>query len=320
MLDRLDPQAKVLLEQLAASPAEEPLPHQPLSSAEQIAASRLGYHQIAAWLAGEPEPVLHLSQRQIPGPYGPISLRLYQPQEATNLPVFIYMHGGGFFQGDLDTHDRPLRALANRSGWLIVSIDYHLAPEYPFPAGLEDVYAAIQWVSTHAAEINADPRLLAVGGDSAGGLLATVATMMARDRKGPAITLQVLLYPDTDGHAGYTYQSWRDFDGVILNRTQKDRELELVYRNEDRDHPYISPVSATDLAGLPPALIITGEYDPLRDEGEAYAERLKQAGNVVTLRRYPGMIHGFFGAAGVLDAGKAVIDQVAQALQEVAKR
>jgi len=132
--------------------------------------------------------------------------------------------------------------------------------------------------------------------------------------------LQVLLYPDTDGHAGYNYQSWRDYDGVILNRIQKDRELEPVYRNKDRDHPYISPVKAKDLAGLPPALIITSECDPMRDEGEQYAARLKQAGNDVTLRRYPGMIHGFLGAAGVFDAGKAVIDQVVQALQEVAKR
>ncbi len=130
----------------------------------------------------------------------------------------------------------------------------------------------------------------------------------------------MLLYPDTDGHAGYNYQSWRDYDGVILNRIQKDRELEPVYRNKDRDHPYISPVKAKDLAGLPPALIITSECDPMRDEGEQYAARLKQAGNDVTLRRYPGMIHGFLGAAGVFDAGKAVIDQVVQALQEVAKR
>src|SRR5437879_1290184 len=150
MLDQLDPQAKALLEQLSTAAVRGPQPDPSFSNAEQIAIVRASYHQID-WLAGEPEPVLHVSQRQIPGPYGPIALRLYQPQEATTLPVLVYLHGGGFVMGDLDTHDRPLRQLSNRSGWLIVSVDYHLAPEYPFPAGLEDAYAAIQWVSMHAA-------------------------------------------------------------------------------------------------------------------------------------------------------------------------
>ncbi len=174
---------KALLEQMAASAARELQPDHPLDSAEQIAVARAGFHQIE-WLAGEPEPVFHVSGRQIPGPHGPIALRLYQPQEATSLPVLVYLHGGGFVMGDLDTHDRPLRQLANRSGWLIVSVDYHLAPEHPFPTGLEDAYTAMQWVFTHASEINADPGRLTVGGDSAGGLLATVAAMMARDREG----------------------------------------------------------------------------------------------------------------------------------------
>ncbi|GHO49207.1 alpha/beta hydrolase [Ktedonospora formicarum] len=316
MHHQLNPRAKALLDQWAADAASKPQPAHLLSLNEQIAASRLAFHRLDP-LAGEPEPVLHIVQRTLPGPGGPLPVRIYQPRDVTGLPVLVYLHGGGCTIGDLDTIDRPLRQLSNRSGWLIVSVGYRLAPEHPFPAAWEDAYTVTQWVATHASEINADASLLAIGGDSAGGLLATATTLMIRDRNGPGIALQILINPSTSGYADFDTRSWQDYDGMVLNQAAVKRDLDLTYGDQDRSHPWISPLKARDLAYLPSALILTAGCDPLRDEGEAYADRLKQAGVRVTLTRYSGMIHGFFGFAGILDEGKTAIDQVAQALQAV---
>ncbi|GCE11953.1 alpha/beta hydrolase [Tengunoibacter tsumagoiensis] len=318
MHNQLDPQARALLSQWAADAANRPLPDRPLIIPEQIAASRISFHRLDP-LAGEPEPVFHIGQHLLSGPGGPLPVRIYQPCDATDLPVLIYLHGGGCTIGDLDTVDRPLRALANRSGWLIVSVDYRLAPEHPFPAAWEDAYAVTQWVATHASSINADARLLAIGGDSAGGLLATAVTIMARERGGPAIALQILINPSTCGCTDFDTYSWQKYDGIVLHRSEVKRDFDLTYGDQDRNHPWISPLNVRDLTHLPSALILTAECDPLRDEGEAYANRLKQDGVSVTLTRYPGMIHGFFGFAGVLDAGRAAIDQISQTLQVVVK-
>ncbi|GHO59965.1 alpha/beta hydrolase [Ktedonobacter robiniae] len=319
MQNQLDPQARELLAQWAADAASRPLPTHPFTITEQIAASRIGFHRLDP-LAGEPEPVFRIFQRVLPGPGGPLPLRIYQPCDATGLPALVYLHGGGCTIGDLDTVDRPLRQLSNRSSGLIVSVDYRLAPEHPFPAAWEDAYAVTQWVATHAPEINADANLLAIGGDSAGGLLATATTIMARERSKPAIALQILINPSTFGYPDFDTRSWQDYDGIVINRAEVKRDFDLTYGDQDRSHPWISPLKASNLAHLPPALIVTAGCDPLRDEGEAYAHRLKQAGVSVTLTRYPSMIHGFFGFAGVLDAGKTAIDQVAQALQFVAEK
>ncbi|GCF10029.1 alpha/beta hydrolase [Dictyobacter arantiisoli] len=319
MHHQLDPQARALLRQWAADAAKQPQPAHPLTIPEQIAASRLSFHRLDP-LAGEPEPVLRIVQRTLPGPGGPLPVRIYQPRDTTDLPVLVYLHGGGCTIGDLNTIDRPLRQLSNRSGWLIVSVDYRLAPEHPFPAAWEDAYAVTQWVATHASEINADASLLAIGGDSAGGLLATATTIMARDRNGPGIALQILINPSTSGYANFETRSWQEYDGVVLNQAEVKRDLDLTYGDKDRSHPWISPLKARDVAHLPPALILTAECDPLRDEGEAYADRLQQACGRVTLTRYPGAIHGFFSFAGVLDIGKTAIAQVTQALQAVAEQ
>ncbi len=319
MHNQINPQARALLRQWAEDAVNRPQPAHPLTIPEQIAASRIGFHRLDP-LAGEPEPVWRIVQRTLPGPGGPLPVRIYQPCDTTGLPVLVYLHGGGCTIGDLDTIDRPLRQLSNCSGWLIVSVDYRLAPEHPFPAAWEDAYTVAQWVATHASEINADARLLAIGGDSAGGLLATATTLIARDRNGPGIALQILINPSTSGYADFDTRSWQDYDGVVLNQAEVKRDLDLTYGDQDRSHPWISPLKARNLAHLPPALILTAGCDPLRDEGEAYADRLKQAGVRVTLTRYAGMIHGFFGFAGILDDGKTAIDQVAQALQQLAEQ
>ncbi len=313
MTTPIAPQAQALLDQMNAQAGNAP----PASSPqEQVAAQRQAYRATIP-LAGAPEPVRRIEERTLPGPGGAIPARIYRPLEESGLPVLVYFHGGGFVAGDLDTHDAPLRAVANRSGCVIVSVAYGLAPERPFPAAPEDCCAATQWVAEHAAEIGADAARLAVGGDSAGGNMAAVVCLMARDRGGPRIRHQALLYPDTE--LTEDTESWRAFADTnrpILTRTGKLANIALyVPAGVDKKTPYASPLHAPSLANLPPALVVTGECDPQRDEGEAYAERLGASGVLVSHTRYPGMIHGFFQFAGVLDASRQLIEQTASSLK-----
>ena len=313
---QLDPQAQALLNQLAAMAAQAPTPASPLSPEEELAAARQAYRATIP-LAGSPEAVFKVEDRQITGPEGNIAVRIYTPLNLNNLPILVYFHGGGFTSGDLDTHDTPLRALSNRVGCIIVSVAYRLAPEHPFPAAPEDCYAVTKWVAEHAEEIGGDKTRVAVGGDSAGGDLAAVVCLMASDRGGPAIVYQVLLYPDTD--LTESSASWMEFANTntpILTRDGKLASIAMyVPEGIDVKNPYVSPVYAQDLSSLPPALVVTGEFDPQRDEGEAYATQLKLAGVPVEATRYEGMIHGFFQMAGQLDTGKKVIEQTAAALR-----
>lgn len=313
---QLDPQAQALLNQMTAMVAQAPTPASPLSPGEELAAARQGY-RAAIPLAGSPEAVFKVEDRHITGLEGDIAVRIYTPQDNGNLPILVYFHGGGFTSGDLDTHDTPLRALSNKVGCIIVSVAYRLAPEYPFPAAPEDCYAVTKWVFEHAQEIGGDKTRVAVGGDSAGGDLAAVVCLMARDRGSPAIKYQVLLYPDTD--LTESTASWIEFANTNKPMITRDGKLAsiamYVPEGVDLKNPYVSPLYAQDLSSLPPALVVTGEFDPQRDEGEAYAARLVQAGVSVKATRYDGMIHGFFQMAGVLDQGKKVIEQTALALQ-----
>lgn len=304
---QLDPQAQALLNQMAADDAP----------ARNITEARKGYLAVRT-LAGSPEPVNKIEERQIPEPAGNIPVRLYTPRDGKDLAVLVYFHGGGFTVGDLDTHDAPLRALANRSGCIIISVAYRLAPEHPFPAAPEDCYTVTKWVAENAEEIGADKTRIAVGGDSAGGNLAAVVCLMARDRGGPAIGYQVLLYPDTDlTESSGSWLEFADTNKPIVTRAGKLASIAMyVPEGVDVKNPYVSPLYAQDLSKLPAALVVTGEFDPQRDEGEAYAARLKQAGVAVKATRYDGMIHGFFQMAGVLDAGKAVIAETAATLKE----
>jgi acetyl esterase len=264
---------------------------------------------------GEREPVARVEDRQIPGPAGPIPLRVYTPRGAGPFPALVYFHGGGWVIGNLETHDATCRALANESGAVVVSVDYRLAPEHRFRAGVDDSDAATRWVADHAAEIGVDPGRIAVGGDSAGGNLAAVIALLARDRGGPPLRFQLLVYPVTD-HRFDTPSYRENGDGYFLT---KDAMVwfwnHYLAREADGLDPMASPLRAADFRGLPPALVITAEYDPLRDEGEAYAERLRKGGVPVTLTRYDGTIHGFFTMGFALSDGKRGIEEAAAALR-----
>jgi len=244
------------------------------------------------------------------GPWGPIPLRLYRPAgvaASTPLAALVYFHGGGWVIGDLETHDVLCRQLTAESGVSVVSIDYRLAPEHKFPAAADDAWAATRWVVAHAAEVGLDPNRLAVGGDSAGGNLAAVVALLARDQGAPSIALQVLLYPVTDVAA--ETPSYRDFaEGYLLTREGMRWFIAHYLNAKDEAADWrASPIRARSLAGLPPALIVTAGFDPLRDEGEAYAARLREAGVRVDSVCYGGMIHGFVPMGRLIDtAGRAV--------------
>jgi len=303
----VDPQARVLLDQIAAIGG--PQIHQAtVDEARQMIAAMAAF-------AGEPPSIAKVESRTVPGPAGEISLRVFTPEGAAPHPVLVYFHGGGWVIGGLDTHDVPCRDLANRAGCIIVSVDYRLAPEHKFPAAPEDCYAATRWVAENAASIGADPGRLAIGGDSAGGNLAAVVALMARDRGGPRIVHQLLIYPVTD--VGQDTVSYREnADGYLLSAA----DMAWFWNHylatpAEGENPYASPLRARFLRGLPPAHVITAELDPLRDEGEQYAARLKDAGVEVQLTRYDGMIHGFFGLGAVLAQGKKAMEEAAERLR-----
>ena len=263
---------------------------------------------------GDPEPVHEVTNLTITGPGGELPLRLYRPASERPLPVLLYFFGGGWVLGTIDTADGISRSLANASGALVAVVGYRLAPEHPFPAAIDDCYAAVRWVAEHSGEIGADPARIAVGGDSAGGNLAAGIALRAR-ADGPALVGQLLVYPNTDQLADD--QSMRAADDPFLF----NRHSVAWYRQHyltgpgDAANPLASPLRAESLAGLPPALVITAEYDPLRDQGEAYARRLAGEGVQAELSRYPGMTHGFFTMAGTVDASRAAIAQAGSRLR-----
>jgi acetyl esterase len=255
--------------------------------------------------------------RSIPGPAGEIRIRIYSPiLRPGALPILVYYHGGGWVVGDLETHDPICRDLAAAAGCIVVAIDYRLAPEHRFPAAVEDAVAAFRWVAAHAAALGGDPARVAVGGDSAGGSLATVTARLTRDDGGPQPVFQVLVYPGTD----FTLSSeshQRLSRGYLL-----DRELLEWFRGhylrgpEDYRDPRASPLFAEDLRELPPALLLTAGFDPLRDEGRAYAGRLRDAGVPTELRHYPEAPHGFLSMPLALQAGRKGLEDFAAALRK----
>jgi acetyl esterase len=267
-------------------------------------------------VGGTPEPVSSIQNLRIPGPEGAIPIRVYMPDAPAPRPALVYFHGGGWVVCDLDTHDVICSAIAHRAGAVVVSVDYRLAPEHKFPAAVTDCYAATAWVASNAQQLGIDPKRLSVGGDSAGGNLATVVSLKSRDESGPAIALQAMVYPVTD-LSSFATPSYGEFaEGYEL--TKKEMEwfrAHYLSSLDDAQNPHASPLLARDLSGLPPALIITAECDPLRDEGEAYAQRLQDAGVPVTLTRYAGMIHPFFSLSGVIPQAFDAIQQVAAAIR-----
>jgi acetyl esterase len=305
----LDPQAKLVLDGLAAMgmPPLEELP--PEESRQTVSAM--------AFLMGEPEEVAAVEELAAPGPGGPVPIRLYRPLGTGEgpLPVVLHFHQGGYTVGNVEVFDTNHRAMANRAGCLVAAVTYRLAPEHPYPAALEDAWAATVWLAENAASLGADPTRLAVSGESAGGTLATVVARKARDRGGPPICFQLLVYPATD--CSFDTPSHKENGEGYFLTTSMMRWFWDNYLGADNDgsDPDISPLRTPDLSGLPPALVITAEFDPLRDEGEAYAARLADAGVDVELHRYDGQIHSFTAMAGVIDAGRAALDEGADALR-----
>jgi len=236
--------------------------------------------------------------RLIPGPNGAVPVRMYTPSGKGPFPLFIYIHGGGWTIGSIEEYDTTCRLLASETGAKVISVEYRLAPEHPFPAGLEDCYAAAEWIFEHAAELNGDPTNLTIGGDNAGGNLSAAVALMARDRNKSFISRQVLMYPATDY---YHYRVYSEYDSIIENGdgyvlTNVDMSYFWTLYLGDEMHAansYASPIRARDFNNLPPTLLITAEYDPLRDEGELYGVKLRQAGTHVQAKRFDGMIHGF---------------------------
>ena len=266
----LEPQAQAFLEQLAATGAQ-PLHELSVEQARQVIVTLFETQ-------GEPKPVGAVQDCTIPGAAGEMPARIYRPHGTGPFPVLVYCHGGGWVIGNLDAYDATCRALTKAAGCLVVAMEYRLAPEHKFPAAPEDYYAATQWVAANATALGGDPRRIAVGGDSAGGNLAAVVAQMARDRGGPALCYQVLVYPVTDYNFGTP--SYREHaEGYLLTK-----EAMTWFWNHylpspaEGSHPMASPLRAARLNGLPAAFVLTAEFDPLRDEGEAYAARLREAG------------------------------------------
>ncbi len=264
----LDPQAQLVLDQLQGAGV-------PDLADLGVEAARALYEQMPPATAGA--AMERVENRRIPGPAGEIPIRLYVAEPGGPHPALVYFHGGGFVICSLETHDHTCRALARASGCNVVSVDYRLAPEAKFPAAPEDCYAAVAWVADHAASLGIDPSRVAVGGDSAGGNLAAVVTQMARERGGPPLRFQLLVYPVTD-HAFETASYHANAEGYMLTRKTMIWFWEqYLARPEQGREALASPLRAEKLDGLPPAFVITDEFDPLRDEGEAYADRLREA-------------------------------------------
>jgi acetyl esterase len=311
---QLHPQMKAILDQAAASGAK---PFHAMTPAE----ARQGIAALLEPFNSAPEKVAKSEKRTIPGPGGQIPVQIYTPEGNAPFPVLVYFHGGGWTVGTIESWDSFCRSLCNASGCVTVSVDYRLAPEHKFPAGPEDCYAATDWVAKNAASIGGDPARVAVGGDSAGGNLAAVAALMARDQDGPALCFQLLIYPAFD--PAMSAPSHQEFaqDGYVLSRADMAWFWNHYLRGpQDEANPYLNPARAKDLSRLPAALVITAGFDPLRDEGEAYATMLRTAGVPVTSKRYAGLTHGFFNMTSQIEQARVARDEASARLREALAR
>ena len=271
-----------------------------------IEQARVNHQMETDALCGRGPEVADVRDLAIPSAGGEIPVRVYRPEGDGPLPIVVWLHGGGWAMGSIDTYDAPVRALANAAGALVVSVEYRLAPEAHFPAAVEDSVAAVRWAAACGAELGGDPARLAVAGDSAGGNLAAVAARRLRGEL--ELRLQALIYPVTDG--GVNTPSYREFaDRYGLTAAGMRRFWELYLDGSDSSNPDASPLRDPDLSGVAPAYVLTAERDVLRDEGEAYAAALERAGVPVTHVRWPGTIHGFFRWIAATDvAGEAIAE------------
>jgi acetyl esterase len=307
----LDPQMKKILDLIAAAGAPS------IRGMTPVEARTAFEGRLEFFRRGGVAEIGRCEDRAVPGPAGPIPVRLYYPRGQSPCGAALFFHGGGWVLGNLESHDPTCRALAAGSGALIIAVDYRLAPEHKFPAAADDSYAATRWAAENAAALGYPEGQLAVSGDSAGGNLAAVVALMARDRGGPKIRHQVLIYPAFD--PAMVEPSHQEFaqDGYVLSRADMEWFWNHYLRNaQDGSNPYANPARANDLSRLPAALVITAGFDPLRDEGEGYAEKLRQAGVPVVAKRYEGLTHGFFNMTSQIDQAKVALERTCAALRE----
>ncbi|MBV8167899.1 MAG: alpha/beta hydrolase [Alphaproteobacteria bacterium] len=305
----LDPQIKALLDKGTGVPATHTLP---------VDVARAQYEARIALMAPAAE-IASVREETIEGPGGPLRIRVYTPRGTGPFPLLVFYHGSGFVLCSLDTHDGMCRNLCAGAACVVASVDYRLAPEHKFPAGLDDCLHATRWAVAQATALGADPTRVAIAGDSAGGNMAAVVALRLRDAGGgPALCGQLLLYPVTDYHTPGTPSYAANADGYGLTRdTMKWFWAHYLNDAAEAAHPHASPLRAPDLSGLPPALVITAEYDPLCDEGELYAQRLRAAGNEAALTRYAGVNHGFMFWVGVVAKADAAMNEACAWLRSV---
>lgn len=274
------------------------------STTTTVAEQRAAMKVSAAMAAGPPIAVGAVRNLMVDGAEGPLRARHYAPPSGRpGRPLLVFFHGGGWVVGDLDTHDQPCRLLSRYADVHVLSVDYRLAPEHPYPAGVEDAVAAFAWAVAHCAEFGADPSRVAVGGDSAGGNFAAVVCQVTRDSGTTMPAAQLLLYPGTDASVDRPSKSLFA-EGFFLTRVQMDWYWDAYSAGGSRTDPKLSPLCADSLAGLPPTLLTTAAFDPLRDEGEAYADALRAAGVSVAMRRATGLVHGYANMTGIHRASR----------------
>nr|WP_282580453.1 alpha/beta hydrolase [Sphingomonas faeni] len=304
---QVDPQAQTILDSIATlAPDVDPA----ADDAQWLADFRYQTALLKTF-SGEPEPVHAITHLLLPSEAGPLVVRLYRPKPGP-LPLLFYIHGGGAIAGSIEGHDPVLRALANRTGWLVAAPAYRLAPEHRFPAQLDDSWTALTGLVAQAAALDIDATRIVVSGDSIGGTLATALAARSVAENAPALSGQILLYPNTDLRSETEYESRKSEDGNVIDAASLERQIDLYLASPDaRTDPRASPILAENLSALPPTLLVTCENDPLRDEGEAYGQRLREAGVAVDHRRYDGMIHAFLQFGGRVDATSRLLDRIA---------
>jgi len=306
----LDAQSKTILDAIAATDA----PHFTTLTPVEL---RKAHEDFFLPLSLQDQDLVDVEERFIPGPGRDVRIRIYRPQNKDDrtLPIMMYFHGGGMMVGSLELYNTICQRLCDRSGVIIIAVGYRLAPEHKFPCAIDDCYAALLWTKQYALSLGGDPEKLAVGGDSAGGMLAAVMTLLTRERSGPSLRFQLLIYPAVGKRRDYG--SYAEFAKGYFGEMEQLTWFYAQYLTspEQLNNPYVSPILNDDFSDLPPAFVITAGYDILRDEAEHYAQLLQEARVPTELHRYESTFHPFLNAAGAVDVGKQAIDECAQKLR-----